>query len=71
MKIAPHPAGWDGITRRDGTIVMQTFESTWVVLPRDERQPIDVCPCCKRFFTDMASAQHAANDRYPLPEPAP
>lgn len=63
--------GWDGVCRRDGLLVMKSFDSRWVVLPRDDRLAIDVCPHCGAFFREQRQAQRAADSIYPLREALP
>ena len=47
MQIEPR-AGWAGILRDDGTLIVQSFHGTWFVLPRDDRPAFGRCPACNR-----------------------
>lgn len=68
MQIEPR-AGWNGILREDGTLIVQSFHGTWFVLPRDDRPAFGRCPACNREIESEDAAKAVAD--YCLPaEPA-
>ena len=58
--------GWSGVKRDDGVLVVETFLSTFFVLPADEGPAIDRCPGCKRELRSLQAAQLVADYCLPL-----
>lgn len=59
---------WSDRWRRDGLTVVPSpeAEGAWCVLPGDDRQAIDRCPCCGMWLHSLAEAQEVADRVYPL-----
>lgn len=64
-------SAWNGNARRDGVLVVQSFESHWFVLPRDDRPAIDRCPSCGRPLQTAEEARAVADHVLPLREAVP
>jgi hypothetical protein len=58
---------WEGNRRSDGTVIAQTFEANWVILPARGDEPlIDYCPCCRKPLHSPQAAMAVADAFVPV-----
>lgn len=58
-------AEWNGERRSDGLAVVAGGDA-WIIMPRDDREPIDACPCCGAPMRTARAARLIADAVYPL-----
>ena len=50
----------DGMQRADGLCVQRSLDG-WIVLPADDREALDCCPCCGTRLASEQAAVAVAN----------
>ena len=59
---------WDGNVRKDGVEVMyQAKTDSFVIVDREGRLVLELCPCCDRTMLTPEAARAVADAELPLP----
>jgi hypothetical protein len=56
---------WSGTRRRDGLVVVPGMDG-WIIIPGDDSDALDICPCCKHSIRTELAAKFIAERAFPL-----